>query len=356
MHRQRTGALALLLAFTLTLPAADFGTVPDPYTGNWSGTLAVNGRDEPLHATVFAYKDRYEVSLRTAPDPRKAVLVTLTGTTRTGQLVLEPALRSPPSQGVAGPGSVASAEGVRWQGQANSQELTGTLAGREAGTFTLRKNPFLPSPTLGAEAPAGAEVLFDGTHLIAWESKQAPGEPIQWIVTDSRALEIVSQRDGKKHKQDLRTKESFGDYRLHLEFKLAHKPEATGQGRSNSGVIHLGLYETQILDSFGLYGRDNECGGIYKIREPDANAGYPAGLWQTYDITCKAPRFAADGRKTAPARLSVRLNGILIHDDVIVPRPTAGGKETARGPIVLQDHGNPVQFRNIWVVRTNQDE
>jgi hypothetical protein len=187
--------------------------------------------------------------------------------------------------------------------------------------------------------------------LTAWESKQAPADPIQWVVTEAKTLEVVSQRDGKKSKQDLKTKELYGDYRLHVEFKLAYKPEATGQGRSNSGVIHHGVYETQILDSFGLYGRDNECGGIYKTREPDSNAGYPAGLWQTYDFEVKAPRFDAQGNKTSDARMTVRLNGIVVHQDVAVPKPTAGGKESAWGPIVLQDHGNPVQFRNIWVVK-----
>jgi hypothetical protein len=169
-------------------------------------------------------------------------------------------------------------------------------------------------------------------------------------------LEVVSARAGKRHKQDLTTKVTFSDYHLHLEFKLTHKPEATGQARSNSGVIHLGLYETQILDSFGLYGRDDECGGIYKIREPDRNVGYPAGLWQTYDIDFTAPRFDAAGKKTADARMTVRLNGIPVHQDVAVPKPTAGGKETAQGPIVLQDHGNPVQFRNIWVMRRRAHE
>lgn len=353
MHRPRTGALALLLSLTLALPAADFGTVPDPFVGNWSGTFAINGREQPLHATVIAFKSRYEVSLRAAPDPRKEAIVTLSGSNHAGHLVLEPARRLSRPKSIAGPGSGAAADGVRWQGQAHRNELTGTLAGHETGTFALKKIPFQPSPTLGAEAPAGAEVLFGGTNLNAWESRRAPAEPIHWVITSSGALEVVSESAGKRTKQDLKTKGSYGDYRLHLEFKLAHKPEATGQARSNSGVIHLGLYETQILDSFGLHGRDNECGGIYKLREPDCNAAYPAGLWQTYDFDFKAPRFSAEGKKTAPARLNVRLNGILIHDDVTVPQPTAGGRETSRGPIVLQDHGTPVQFRNIWVVKVN---
>lgn len=354
MNHVNMGGVAL--ALTLALPAADFGTVPDPYTGNWTGTLMVNGREEPLHATVIAYRNRHEVALRAEPDPRKAAVVILNGTAQADHLVLAPTLSPPTSPRTAGPWIGAETGAAQWQGRVDSREITGTLTGRETGSFNLRKVPFTPSPTLGAQAPAGAEILFAGTHLDAWESRRSPGEPIQWVLTGSGAVEIVSANAGKRAKQDLKTKDSFRDYHLHLEFKLAHKPEATGQGRSNSGVIHLGLYETQILDSFGLHGRDNECGGIYRIREPDQNASYPAGLWQTYDIDFQAPRFSPEGAKTAAARMTVRLNGVLIHNNVSVPQPTAGGKETERGPIVLQDHGNPVQFRNIWLQRRNENE
>jgi hypothetical protein len=353
MNRIHHWALAMGLSLTFALPAAEFGTVPDPYTGNWSGTLRSKAKAEPLHATVIAYKNWYEVTLRAEPDPRKPAIVVLNGTVQMDKLVLGQDPKPDPSGAIAVQQNEGASNATRWSGQAKGDEMTGAFTGGETSTFSLKKIPFLPSPTLGDKAPIGALMLFDGKHLKAWESKQASADSIQWIVVESGALEVVSQRDGKKNKQDLRTKEDFGDYRLHLEFKLAYKPEATGQGRSNSGVIHLGVYETQILDSFGLYGRDNECGGIYKTREPDRNVGYPAGLWQTYDIEFKAPGFSAEGKKTADARLSVRLNGVLIHNDVSVPSPTAGGKETARGPIVLQDHGNPVQFRNIWVVKLN---
>ncbi len=351
MNQIRTGALLLGLFLTRVLSAAEFGTIPDAYTGNWAGTLQSGAREQPVHAAVIAYKNRYEITLRADPDPRKAAIVVFNGIVQSGELVLAPAGNLDRPQSSAGQESGPAPVARQWQGRVKGDVMIGTFAGSEVGSFSLKKVPFQPSSTLGAKAPAGAVLLFDGTHLNAWESKQAPGDAIQWLITGAGALAVGSQREGKKNKQDLRTKDNFGDYRLHLEFKLAHKPEATGQGRSNSGIIHLGLYETQILDSFGLHGRDNECGAIYKLREPDRNAGYPGGLWQTYDIEFKAPRFSAEGSKTADARTSVRLNGILIHDDVTVPKPTAGGKETARGPIVLQDHGNPVQFRNIWVVK-----
>ena len=341
------------LSLVSILHAAEFGAVPDPYTGNWAGTLKSNAKEAPVHATVIAYKNRYEVTLRSEPDTRKPAIVVFNGTVQMDKLVLEQAPNPDAPAAIPVQQNESATKAERWSGQAKGDEMTGTFAGGETSAFSLKRIPFQPSPTLGDKAPIGALVLFDGQHLNAWESKQASADAIQWIIAASGALEVVSQRAGKRNKQDLRTKENFEDYRLHLEFKLAHKPEATGQGRSNSGIIHLGVYETQILDSFGLYGRDNECGGIYKTREPDRNVGYPAGLWQTYDIEFKAPRFSAEGKKTADARMSVRLNGILIHDDVTVPNPTGGGKEAARGPIVLQDHGNPVQFKNIWAVKLN---
>ncbi len=350
-NRIPAGLLATYFSLSLVLHAAEFGTVSDPYTGNWSGTLTTGAREEPVHATVIQYKQGFEVTLRAEPDPRKEAIVILTGVMQQDKFVLAAAVSPERSEVISGPEGNVSSKTLKWEGEVAGDELKGTVTGGKTGRFSLRKIPFTPSPTLGAKAPSGTLILFDGTHLKAWESKQAPAAPIQWKVTEAGAVEVVSLRDGKKSKQDLRTKETLGDYRLHLEFKLADKPEATGQGRSNSGIIHLGVYETQILDSFGLYGRDNECGAIYKFREPDRNAGYPAGLWQTYDIEVKAPRFAAGGNKTTDARMTVRLNGILIHNDVVVPNPTAGGKEAARGPIVLQDHGNPVQFRNIWVVK-----
>lgn len=325
MNRIHVASLALGLAFISTVQAAEFGNVPDPYTGNWFGTWKTDAGKEELYAIIVARKNDFEVSFRSSPNPRDKTIAVLHGTVEGNRLVLNAS-----------------------SGAVENGELGGSFSGQEAGTFSLEKVPFHPSETLGEQAPSGALVLFDGSDLQAWEDRKQPGNPIQWKITEDGALEVVSHRDGKRAKQDLKTKELFGDYRLHLEFNLVHKPQANGQGRSNSGIFHHGVYETQILDSFGLYGRDNECGGIYKMREPDSNAGYPGGLWQTYDVELKAPRFDAMGNKTADARITVRLNGVLIHDDVAVKK---GGREPAEGPIILQDHGNPVRYRNIWVVK-----
>jgi hypothetical protein len=129
-------------------------------------------------------------------------------------------------------------------------------------------------------------------------------------------------------------------------------PKARGQGRANSGVYCQGRYEVQVLDSFGLEGKDNECGGIYTLHAPKVNMCYPPPQWQTYDIDFTAPRFA-DGKKTENARITVKHNGVLIQDNVDVKHDTAGNvvpEGPGPGPLHLQNHGNPVFYRNIWLV------
>ena len=139
---------------------------------------------------------------------------------------------------------------------------------------------------------------------------------------------------------------------MHVEFLIPFKPTARGQARGNSGVYLQDRYEVQVLDSFGLKGENNECGGIYSKIKPRLNACFPPLSWQTYDIDFQAARFDAEGKKIKDAIATVRHNGILVHDHVDIPGSTGGGqKETAEpGPIQLQGHGNPVFFKNIWIV------
>jgi hypothetical protein len=141
---------------------------------------------------------------------------------------------------------------------------------------------------------------------------------------------------------------------MHIEFRLPWMPKARGQGRGNSGLYVTGRYEVQMLDSFGLAGADNECGGIYKVAEPKQNLCYPPLRWQTYDVDFTAAKFDAEGKKTANAKLTVKHNGYPIHENLEIPGPTGGARssdEKGPGPVFLQDHSNPVRYRNIWVVK-----
>lgn len=218
-----------------------------------------------------------------------------------------------------------------------------------SGSFAMEKT-FRLSPTLGAKPPAGAVILFDGKRksLDQWDPiKTRRGvDKIQWLLKDG-AMEV------KPRTSSIITKKKFGDVKLHLEFRTPFMPEARGQGRGNSGVYLQGRYEVQILDSYGLEGKDNECGGIYKVGKPVVNMCAPPTQWQTYDITFRAPRFDANGEKIKLATLTVEHNGVTIQNEVKAKGPTTAapdGTEKGPGGVYLQDHGNPVQFRNIWLV------
>jgi len=193
------------------------------------------------------------------------------------------------------------------------------------------------------EAPSDAISLFNGTDLSGWSGRD--GEA-QWKV-EGGYMEVAPKTG------DIQTKEPLGDSQLHLEFACPAEVKGESQGRGNSGFYAHGRYEVQVLDSFGLNGEHNECGGIYTVAQPTVNMCFPPLQWQTYDVDFKGARFDADGKKTANARLTVKHNGVLIHDDVEADHSTTAAplKEGPEpGPVYFQDHGNPVHFRNIWVV------
>jgi hypothetical protein len=194
--------------------------------------------------------------------------------------------------------------------------------------------------------PSGAIVLFDGKNLDGWVSRNDPKKPAPWKLVDGGAVQAGGG--------DIMTKQTFdGTFKLHVEFRVPYMPKATGQGRGNSGVYVQGRYEVQVLDSYGLDSKDNDCGGIYGVAKPLVNACKAPTVWQSYDIEFTAPKFAG-GKKSEPGRISVVHNGIKIHDDVKITKDNTtaglGGDPATPGPILLQDHGNPVQFRNIWLV------
>ena len=190
------------------------------------------------------------------------------------------------------------------------------------------------SPTMGKEPPEGAVVLFDGSGLDAWEKSKG--------MTEDGLLMEGAQSKGE-----------FGDMQLHFEFRLPFMPGHDSQGRANSGSYIMNRYEVQILDSFALPPQFNGAASLYRAHAPSLSMSFPPLTWQTYDIDLRAPRFDADGKKTENARITVRHNGVVVHEDLELQGGTgAGGRreEVAKDFLLLQDHSDPVRFRNVWLV------
>lgn len=188
------------------------------------------------------------------------------------------------------------------------------------------------SPTMGLLPPPGADVLFDGQSTIRLQGGRMTNSGL--LMEGAETLDV------------------YDDFRMHLEFRTPFMPTAEGQARGNSGIYIQRRYELQILDSFGLEREYNFCGSLYKTRPPDVNMCLPPLVWQTYDVWFRAARYDADRNKTEDARITVLLNGVLIHDDVPIPNKTGAGQPEGPEPktILFQDHHDPVRFRNIWLV------
>ena len=218
-------------------------------------------------------------------------------------------------------------------------------------TFTARadeylngikwKAPAVVTPGTAGKAPSDAVVLFDGKDLSQWDN------------ADNWKIEEGAMVSGKG---DVRTKKAFGDCQLHIEWSAPVPAKGKGQGRGNSGVFFMNTYEIQVLDSYKneTY-HDGQAGAIYKQTPPQVNAMRPPGEWNTYDIIWTAPRFKEDGSLKSPAYITAFHNGVLILNhfelkgDTPYSRPPRYKKHADRLPIRLQDHGNPVRFRNVWV-------
>lgn len=198
--------------------------------------------------------------------------------------------------------------------------------------------------TMGASAPQGAVVLFDGASLGNWTKMD--GTAAGWQVQDG-LMQVVPGTG------DICTKQLFTDHYLHLEFRLSSMPEASGQGKANSGVFLQGRYEIQVLDSSGwdIPGL-GDCGGIYDQYAPLTNACKPAMEWQTYDVIFRAPRCEGKVVKE-PTRVTLFHNGIIVHNNVQLPGVTGAPSDLnvqLPGHLRLQDHGNIIWYRNIWAL------
>lgn len=326
----------MLCASLLTLSAAVVGqadqAATDPFLGDWQG--------QGLVAQVIPRGDgKYQLNLLPEFDVKCQPLAVVTGQATDGVLRF------------AQDGS---------SGQAQGQQMAVTRPGNgQPEAFTLKPVVRL-SPTVGAKPPQGAVVLFDGSGFEAWEvqaAKNAPAEIAWELCEDFMRVTPVNQETRAGH--SLITKRAFRDFRMHFEFRLALMADKTGQARSNGGLVFgdANWYEIQVLDSYGLEGLDNECGGIYKVGAPAVNMCRPPLLWQTYDIEYRAPRYGADGQRTQPGRISVRHNGVPIHQDAELPdapqaeqRRKANPDSIPTGRIILHYHRDPVEYRNIWLV------
>jgi len=203
-----------------------------------------------------------------------------------------------------------------------------------------------PGGVVTIKPPSDAIVLFDGTDLSQWVNRK--GEPAQWQVEDGV---MVVTKTG-----DIFTRESFGDCQLHLEFKTPVEADERGQKWGNSGVFLMGLYEVQVLNSYenDTYA-DGQAAAIYGQHPPLVNVSRKPGQWQSYDIIFRAPRFDERGRLREPAYVTVLHNGVLVQNHVALEGPTRHKQRTSykahadKLPLRLQDHSDPVQFRNIWI-------
>ncbi|MCP3927705.1 MAG: DUF1080 domain-containing protein [Bacteroidetes bacterium] len=214
-------------------------------------------------------------------------------------------------------------------------------------TEVWEPEPRIVTPGNATAPPSDAIVLFDGSNLDEW--KHSDGSAVKWGL-GKKGIMTVEKRTGA-----ISTKREFGDVQLHIEWRAPSKVIGEGQGRGNSGVFLQSRYEVQVLDNYNNRTYSNgQAGSIYKQSIPLVNACRPPGEWQIYDIVYKAPVFNKDGIRTSPARITVLHNGVLIQNNVEIrgtteyigmPKNKAHGKAS----IELQDHGNPVSYRNIWV-------
>jgi len=311
-----------------------------PLMGRWEGKFADSekGNESPeLYAEVIALGgDKYRIQILPEFFKRADALKELEASATGEKIVFDDG---------------------GWKGEIVPGSFTGEVVQpkKPVRKFTLTKSDF-HSPTLGLAPVDGATILFDGKNLDAWQNAK-DGTAATWGILPDGALEVTPMKKGAASggSGDICTKEKFGDIRLHLEFRLPYEANLNWMDRGNSGVFFQGLYEVQIIDSFGQSGLWNECGAIYHTMPPKVNACLPSCEWQTYDILFRAARFNKDGSVAEFPRITVRQNGILVQYNEEIPKGTksVGNKRPsppppATGPIELQDHGHPVQYRNIW--------
>ena len=340
MGRHRSlGRILAVVAPMLAVAFAAAGEAPrDAFLGDWEGAWAEGAGPRRVVAQVIPRgHGTYRVNILPAFDERCRPHVAV--------------------EAKAEGGRVRFAE-RGWSGELRGDRFTGSRkTGEKQAAFAMKKVTRL-SPRLGAKPPKGAIVLFDGTNFEGWEATRGgPKARIPWQLADG-AMRAWPPLEKHTFGTAVRTRRAFADFQLHVEFRLPLLADVKGQNRANSGVIFedYAFKELQILDSYGLEGRKDECGAIYNIAAPKVNMCAPPLQWQSYDVTYHGPRYDAEGKLVRRARMTVNHNGKLVHEDLELPGPR-GGRIPQRvrgrrkvGRITLQHHGDPVEFRNIWLV------
>ena len=330
----------LLWMNSVSVSQANIEPIP-PFMGDWEGGWVDapqkdgNARNNPgLVARVIGLgNNRYEIQILEEFDKRADFKVKTEAVWKNGKMTFD-------QNG--------------FSGKITNDSFTGKKAGVAFDTPFSLKRVHRTSPTMGKKAPENAVVLFDGSDLDAWE-RQGGGDPT-WLTKDGY-FEVLPKKDNNNVGGSINTRQSFGDVKVHLEFRLPYEPEHRGQKRANSGFFLPGGYEVQILDSYGLDGMWNECGALYKQSPPRVNMCWSPGVWQTFDVEFKRLRRDSEGNKVDHAEFTVWHNGVKIHNSFQIKGATSNtqkgrelGESGKNGGLSLQDHSNKIQFRNIWVV------
>ncbi len=328
-------AILLLVLLSLTVLAACTKVAKrqsDPMMGEFEGTFTPQGGQAvKAEAKVIADEgNKYRIVILYPAAAAKPTRIEVTGLGKDGEV---------------------SVIGTDWSGKRQALQLSGTITkdslrivaeGPKGGKAEMKRVE-RKSPTLGQKPPAGAVVLLpfeEGkqTNLDRWTNKE-------WICEPDGSIQV--------HRGDNQTTDEFGSFKLHLEFYVPFLPAARDRARGNSGVYLHSRYNIRVLDSFGQPVTDEVCGAIAGQTAPSVNASLPPAQWQTYDIDFQAPQFdEKNGRQVRGAIITVRLNGVKIHDAVEMILATSGARSlpAKTGVLRLQDHNDPVRFRNIWLV------
>lgn len=350
-------AIAAALIVTASASARSADDPPDPIQGNWLGdwTPDKGGGGKQTAQIVALGKGMYQGAF-TAYDGGESQSETfrfvISGTLTDSGVVFEQKINLGETLGT-----------FEWGATAKDGLLKGRYSNNRnyIGTFTLKRVELKPEQ-VGTEPLPGAVVLFDGTGLDRWT--RHGGGSTAWKLVDG-ALQ-VGRNAGRSQPEHLVCRETFRDAQIHLEYRTPFLPEARGLERGASGVFVQGRYEIQVLDSFGqprvrdnfgALADDDSAGAVFKRAAPLENVALPPREWQALDITFTAPELKPDGAVQRPGTLTVVHNGTVIHNALKLEEPTSGAPIqdlTTPAGLILEDAGQPVEFRNIWMVRLDQ--